>query len=112
MAVRFQIDSVDFPMDPVVKRFERDKIFERGDRREGFSGYLNLECEFPHLTYAQYQYFTDKWYAQAFHTLRAPSRDFSTMQNYTGTVIRSVAGEERDVEGFVFNVRVSFEIPT
>lgn len=108
---RFKINNVAFPKDPISKRFERDKIFERGDRREGFSAYVNLICEFPHLTYAEYNYFNGYWFTGQFITLTAPTLDYSAMTDYTGSVIRSVTGAERDVEGFVYDVRVSFEIP-
>lgn len=108
---RFKINGVAFPKDPIVKPWNREEIFTRGDRRRAFTGFNELPCDFPTLTVPEYAFFHGLWMTGSFFTLTLPSLDYTSMFDYTGSVIVNVSGQEQDVEGFVYNVRVVFEVP-
>lgn len=110
-SVLHEINGTALPKDPLVKRWTRDKIFERGDRREAYSGYQTYDMEFGILSTAEYDALYAHYNGQ-FITFKAfKPDDMETMTTYTGCIVRSVTGEYRDVSGWIFNPRMTIEVP-
>lgn len=104
------LDGLTFPKEPLTVDWKQNVLGIRGDRRVIRSGYWDLEMGFPILTVDEYDFFFGRMETGSFMTLVTTAPNNQQERTYTGTVIRSVDGQEFDVPGYYMNVRVVFDV--
>lgn len=99
MSGTYELDAELFPHDPVAKRWKREDVGTGGEAESIYSGFWQIELDFPILLAAsEASFFYDRWMAGGLHDARLPHPRDGTLTDFTGVNIKSWDYEFMDVD--------------
>jgi hypothetical protein len=99
MSGTYKIDGSFFPEDPIAKRWKREEVGRGGRAETIYSGFWQIELEFPTLLAAsQASFFYDLWVAGGLHTAQLPHPRDGHLCGFTSVNLSSWEYEFTDVD--------------
>jgi len=100
MSGTFEMDGLQFPLDPLSKRWRRQEVARSGERESIFSGIWTFEMDFGTLeATGDFDFFYDLFVAGGLHTAILPHPRNGALTGFTGGVnFQSLETEYNDVD--------------
>lgn len=112
----YKFNAIDFPKDPIGKRWNRQRIGTTGNRVPVFADIWQLELNFPTLeTQGQSDYFESRFFAETLYNATLPHPISGDFTIFTGTSIEEYTYEFADIgnttrEFYAWNARLVLSV--
>jgi len=99
MSGTFEMDNLQFPLDPLAKRWRRQEAGRSGEGEPIFSDFWTLEMDFGVLeATGDFDFFFDRFTAGGLHTAILPHPRSGELVGFTGIAFVSLETEYNDVD--------------
>lgn len=99
MSGTFEMDNLQFPKDPLSKRWRRQEVAVGGEAESIFAAFYVLEMDFGTLeASADHAFFFDRFTAGGLHTAILPHPRDGNLTGFTGVNFKSLETEYTDVD--------------
>lgn len=113
MTTRYKLGGVNFPKDPLTKRWNANRIAAKGNREPVFAAVWQLECSFGTLVVdGENSFFESRFIAGGLYSAILPHPITGNMTGFTGVSIEEASFEFNDIENdrWATNPRVTFGV--
>lgn len=98
MSGTYALDGEYFPINPIEKRWGKEKLGTGGTGEDILSGVWQLELVFPTLASSDAGWFYDRWTAGGLHTAQLPHPRDGMLTGFTGVSIAEWTTVFNDVD--------------
>jgi len=96
---RYKLDGIDFPKDPLTKRWSRQQVATGGAGEPIYTAFWQIELAFPILSVDdEVSFFEAAWLSGGLHTAVLPHPKTGSMTGFTGVAIVDFSYELSDVD--------------